>query len=51
MQITMQRTRPAWPAENYSSLPETGRSQAANPETQKQTKLIEMHQSQVNMRS
>ena len=28
---------------------ETGRSQAANLETQKQTKWIEMHQSQVNM--
>ena len=30
-------------------LPETGRSQATNLETQKQTKWIEMHQSQVNM--
>ena len=28
-------------------LPETGRSQATNLETQKQTKWIEMHQSQV----
>ena len=28
---------------------ETGRSQEANLETQKQTKWIEMHQSQVNM--
>ena len=28
---------------------ETERSQAANLETQKQTKWIEMHQSQVNM--
>ena len=28
---------------------ETGRSQAANLETQKQTKWIKMHQSQVNM--
>ena len=35
--------------ENKSSLPETGLSQAANLETQKQTKWIEMHQSQVNM--
>ena len=97
MQITMQRTRPAWPAKTklrmtldclriaeeiamisglfvegrrqtllYSFkrqyeiseksskktsqlLPETGRSQATNLETQKQTKWIEMHQSQVNM--
>ena len=30
-------------------LPETGRSQATNLETQKQTERIEMHQSQVNM--
>ena len=30
-------------------LPETGRSQATNLETQKQTKWIEMHQSQVKM--
>ena len=29
-------------------LPETGRSQATNLETEKQTKWIEMHQSQVN---
>ena len=97
MQITMQRTRPAWPAKTklrvtldclriaeeiamisglfvegrrqtllYSFkrqyeiseksskktsqlLPETGRSQATNLETQKQTKWIEMHQSQVNI--
>ena len=35
--------------ENKSSLPETGLSQAANLETQKQTKWIEMHQSQVNI--
>ena len=35
--------------ENKSSLPETGLSQAANLETQKQTKWIGMHQSQVNM--
>ena len=97
MQITMQRTRPAWPTKTklrmtldcsriaeeiamisglfvkgrrqtllYSCkrqyeiseksskktsqlLPETGRSQATNLETQKQTKWIEMHQSQVNI--
>ena len=30
-------------------LPETGRSQATNLETEKQTKWIEMHQSQVNV--
>ena len=97
MLITMQRTRPAWPAKTklrmtldcsriaeeivmmsgifvegsrpllYSFkrqelersekclkktgrlLPETGRSQATNLERQKQTKWIEMHQSQVNI--
>ena len=98
MQITRQRTRPAWPAKTKSRmtlncskigneialmsgifvegrrqtllysckrqyeiseksskktsqlLPETGRSQATNLETQKQTKWIEIHRSQVNMR-
>ena len=100
MQITRQRTRPAWPAKtklrmtlNCSRIAkeiammseifdegrrqtllilardknkkdhkklrklidhclkksESGRSQAANLQTQKQTKCIEMHQSQVNM--
>ena len=98
MQITMQRTRPAWPAKtklrmtlNCSRIAkeiammsgiywgrycfilardkdkkdhkklrrklvdhcpkqnETGRSEEANLETQKQIKWIEMHQSQVNM--
>ena len=52
MEITMQRTRPAWHAKTKLRLTlncSRMRSQAANLETQKQTKWIEMHQSQLSI--